>query len=250
MSRSTLGHRRKLVLVSPIIIIAIARITANAGKHWLGTNAWIPTILVFWLMFGLMISWGSQRETTCRWVQPSQGYWGWALLAVLVGLIPLGIFLLNWQLFPSVWFVLAWILFALVNPVLEEGYWRGLLLDTTSNWPGWLGVLYSSFFFAINHILTLGVFSIANHHPATFVSTFIMGLAWSVVYRRTQSLRWVIFGHFVTDLLNLSVLGYSGPFRTAIPAHSGQGFRLIPDNDSGPFRTSFPVYSGHSHQLI
>ena len=208
MSHNILDSRRKLVLVSPALIIVIARITAYAGKHFLGSNAWIPTILIFWFLFAFMIFWGTRRETIRGWLQASQGSWGWALLAVSAGLIPLGIFLLNWQLFPSIWFVLGWLLFALVNPVLEEGYWRGLLLDATSNWPGWLGVLYSSFFFAINHILTLGVFSIANHHPATFVSTFIMGLTWAVVYRRTQSLRWVIFGHLVTDLLNLSVLSF------------------------------------------
>jgi hypothetical protein len=32
--------------------------------------------------------------------------------------------------------------------------------------------------------------------------------------------------------------GYSGPFRTVIPIHSGQAFRSIPDSDSGPFRTT------------
>jgi hypothetical protein len=48
----------------------------------------------------------------------------------------------------------------------------------------------------------------------------------------------------------LELPGYSDPFRTTIPIHSGQGFRLIPDKDSSPFRTRFPIHSGHSHQVI
>jgi membrane protease YdiL (CAAX protease family) len=35
-----------------------------------------------------------------------------------------------------------------------------------------------------------------------------MGLVWALVYRKTHSLRWTVFGHFLTDLLNLSVLAF------------------------------------------
>jgi len=123
-------------------------------------------------------------------------------------LIPLLLFLLNWSLFDSFVLVLAWFFFALINAPLEEGYWRGLLLDKTAGWPGWLSVLYSSFFFALNHPLTFGVHSIANRHPVTLVSTFIMGAAWAVVYRRTGSLRWPVIAHVLVDLFNLSVLAF------------------------------------------
>jgi membrane protease YdiL (CAAX protease family) len=91
---------------------------------------------------------------------------------------------------------------------LEEGYWRGLLLDNTRHWPAWLGVLYSTVFFAMNHPLTVGVYSIANRHPAVLISTGIMGLAWAVVYRKTHSLRWTMFAHMLADLLNLSILAF------------------------------------------
>ena len=161
-----------------------------------------------WGMFALMIGWGGGQETIRRWVRAPLGAWGWSVLAVIVGLIPLNVFVLNWKLFPSAWLIFAWLLFALINPLLEEGYWRGLLLDTTTEWPGWLGVMYSSFFFAINHPLTIGVYSIANRHPAVLISTFIMGLVWGVTYRKTRSLRWIICAHMLTDLLNLSVLSF------------------------------------------
>jgi membrane protease YdiL (CAAX protease family) len=200
--------RQRLILLSPLGIIAVGYALAHLWTIIFGIWVWIPLTLVHWGMFGFMIAWGGEREAIRRWLQPPQGAWGWALLAIVVGLIPLSIFIQNWKLFPSAWLVLAWLLFALINPFLEEGYWRGLLLDSTKHWPGWLGVLYSTFFFAINHPLTIGVYSIANRHPAVLISTFIMGLAWAVVYRKTQSLRWPIVGHILADLLNLSVLTF------------------------------------------
>lgn len=201
-------NRRRLILFSPLVIIAVGRLTAYFVGLLLGIWVWIPMILVVWAIFALMIIWGGGRESIRRWLRAPHGAWGWSVLAVVVGLIPLNVFILNWKLFPSVWIILAWLLFALINPLLEEGYWRGLLLDNTRSWPGWLGVLYSTFFFALNHPLTLGVYSIANRHPAVLISTAIMGLTWGVVYRKTQSLRWTIFAHMLTDLFNLSILSF------------------------------------------
>ena len=200
--------RQRLILLSPLGIIAVGYIGSRLGQMVLGSWVWIPMSLLVWAMFGSMIAWGGGRDTIRRWLQPSRGPWGWSLLAICVGLAPLSVFVQGFRLFPSPWLVLAWLLFALVNPPLEEGYWRGLLLDSTKHWPGWLGILYSAFFFALNHPLTLGVFSIANRHPVVFISTFVMGLAWAMVYRKTYTLRWTIVAHALTDLLNLSVLAF------------------------------------------
>jgi len=159
-------------------------------------------------MFALLISLCGGWRAIQQWVRAPRGGWNWSVLAIVIGLIPLPLFLLNWKLLDTVWLGLAWFVFALINPILEEGYWRGVLLDTTREWPGWLSVLYSSFFFAINHPLTFGIHSIANRHPVTVISTFVMGLVWAVVYRKTGSLRWTILAHFLVDLFNLSVLAF------------------------------------------
>jgi membrane protease YdiL (CAAX protease family) len=208
MNLSDNKMRRRLILLSPFAVIAIAHATARLTGSVLGVWAWIPLTLILWGMFALLIAWGGGRETIRQWSRIPQGAWGWSVLAIVVGLIPLPLFLLNWRLFDSVWLVLAWLIFALINAPLEEGYWRGLLLDKATGWPGWLSVLYSSFFFAINHPLTFGVFSIANRHPITAISTFIMGLAWAIAYRKTGSLRWTVIAHILVDLFNLSILAF------------------------------------------
>ncbi len=208
MSISEDKLRQRLIFISPLAIIAIGHVTARAAGAVLEVWAWLPLTLILWGLFALLIAWGGGREAVRRWARPPQGAWGWSGLAIVVGLIPLPLFVLNVRRFDSPGLVLAWVIFALVNPLLEEGYWRGLLLDRTAGWSGWLSVPYSSFFFAINHPLTFGVHSIANRHPVTMISTFIMGLIWAIVYRRTGSLRWTVLAHFLVDLFNLSVLAF------------------------------------------
>lgn len=200
-------HQR-LILLSPLAVIGIGNIIARLTGSVLGVWSWIPLTLALWGTFATLIAWGGGRESIQRWSRPSQGAWGWSVLAIVVGLIPLPLFLLNWKLFDSVWLGLTWLIFALINAPLEEGYWRGLLLDKMIGWPSWLSVLYSSFFFAVNHPLTFGVYSIANRHPVTTISTFIMGLIWAIVYRKTGSLRWVVIAHILVDLFNLSILAF------------------------------------------
>lgn len=94
-------------------------------------------------------------------------------------------------------------------PVLEEGYWRGLLLDAASSWSCWSAILYSSLFFTINHAFpTISV--IASRNLAVWVYQFVVGLLMGVVYTKTRSLRWPVASHFLINLLSLSVAMFLG----------------------------------------
>ena len=127
------------------------------------------------------------------------------MLAVVVGFIPFIVFLQNWRLLSPVWVWLPWLLFALINPWLEEGYWRGLLMDAASDWKAAKSVLYTSAVYAASHPLMWGVNSFANREWVVLVSTFIMGVFWAIIYRRTGSLRYAVLSHVLVDLFNLSV---------------------------------------------
>jgi uncharacterized protein len=69
--------------------------------------------------------------------------------------IPL--FLLNFRSLDQPWVISSWLAVAIVDPWLEEGYWRGLLMDAASGWPDWLIVTYTTFWFGLSHPLPLGV---------------------------------------------------------------------------------------------
>ena len=205
MLRQDSRVRRYLICSSPLAVIAAGHLTARLAEPVLGVWAWLPTVLVFWSTLALLIAWGGGGAAIGAWLRRPQGNWRWPALALTTALIPLPILLSNWQVLGSVWVWLPWLAFACINPWFEEGYWRGLLLDASREWPGWLCVPYSSLVFALSHPLIWGVNSIANRHPAVLVSTFVMGLVWAMVYRRTRSLRWAILSHGIVDLLNLAI---------------------------------------------
>jgi hypothetical protein len=57
------------------------------------------------------------------------------------------VFLLNFRSLNQSWIISSWLAVALIDPWLEEGYWRGLLMDSARGWPGWLVVEYTTFWF-------------------------------------------------------------------------------------------------------
>ncbi|MEM6892383.1 MAG: type II CAAX endopeptidase family protein [Bacteroidota bacterium] len=196
--------KKQIVILSPFLIIGVNFGVAFAFKKTLGNWAFTPMILFGWALWLFFILKFGGRESITQWLKKPTGKWGWGILAILVGLIPLPLFifhsgtLTHW----TIW--LPWITLALINPWIEEFYWRGLLLNYTKDWLNWLAVLYSSALFALNHA-AFGINSELNSGFEIVVSTFIMGIVWAWVYKKTQSLRWVIFAHFLVDFLGLSV---------------------------------------------
>ena len=197
--------KRTLIILSPLAVIALGHLTARIAGAFIGVWAWIPLTIVFWSALILLMAWGTGRGTYSGWLAPPKGKWGWSLLALLVGFIPLPIFLFHWELLIPTEIWTSWLIFALINPWIEEGYWRGLLMEASKNWKPWQQIGYSSFFFAASHPVIWGVNSLPNREPAVFMSTLIMGLVWAWVFYKTGSLRWAICSHILVDLFNLSV---------------------------------------------
>jgi membrane protease YdiL (CAAX protease family) len=129
----------------------------------------------------------------------------WSALALGVGLASVREFVLGWHVLQSPTLIALWLAFGLLNPWLEEGYWRGLLIDATRGWPWGLGVVYSTLLFALSHPLIWGVHSTALRHPAALIGLGLVGGVWGVAYWRTGSLRWTIVGHTCANLFGLSV---------------------------------------------
>ncbi len=197
--------RRRAVILSPIVLIALCHASQIGAGRFLGVWAWVPTILVFWGFIAAIIFWAGPLAERARWLKPGRGSLLWPLLAVFVGAIPLPILLRNWHLLESSTVFVLWLAFAVLNPWFEEGYWRGLLLDATRHWPAPVAIAYSTAMFVVSHPLIWGVHSLANRHVHAFVALFVMGAIWALVYRRTGTLRAVIFAHLLADLFNLAV---------------------------------------------
>ena len=197
--------KQQFIWVSPVLVVLISTITIRIAANFVGVWAWLPWILVYWaLIAGLAIR-GGGKESLQRWMRRPEGNWLWSALAVILGLSGITMFVSSWLLITPVHIFIPWLILGLVNPFLEEWYWRGLMLDMTQTWANWFRVLYISLLFSMNHLLGIGVTSIGGRHPVLIINAFVLGILFSIIYLKTKSLRWVILGHALADLLGLSV---------------------------------------------
>lgn len=201
-----------IVLASPFIIIFTNFLVALAFGPFLDKWTFIPIILVEWCLFAFFIFKYAGAVAIQQWVQKPKGNWGWTIATLFIAITPLPIFLKHYSLLNdwSIW--LPWLLLAVINPWMEEFYWRGLLLDFTKKWSPLLAILFTSFTFAINHAV-FGIHSELFRGYEVVISTFIMGVVWGFTYKKTNSLRWVVFAHFLVDFLNLSVPSFLDLFK-------------------------------------
>ncbi len=198
---------RKIAIASPFLIILVNFSLAFLFKPIWGKWAFVPMILMGWALWLFFILKLGQENAIKIWLKKPVGAIGWSLLAVAVGLIPLPLFLFHADTLTTWQIGLPWITIALINPWIEEFYWRGLILDATNHWPNWMAILFSSVLFATNHA-AFGINSALNSGFEILISTLIMGITWGFVYKKTQSLRWAIFAHFLVDLFGLSAAAF------------------------------------------
>ena len=168
-------NKKRIVILSPFLIIGVNFGIAFLFGELIGKWAFVPMILMGWILWLFFVIKYGGNESIKKWLKKLKAQPWWGILAVLIGLLPLPLFIFHantlsdWQ----IW--MPWIVIALVNPWIEEFYWRGLLLDYTKNWSNWMAVLYSSILFAINHI-AFGINSQLNSGLEIVLSTFIMGI--------------------------------------------------------------------------
>jgi len=199
--------KKNIVLVSPFFIIAINFIVAFLFGKIIGKWAFIPIILIEWCLFLYFIFKYTEKETRNSWLNKNKNSVSWTMLALFIGILPLPLFLMHYETLGTWQVWIPWILLALINPWIEEFYWRGLLFEYTKNWSKWTVILFTSILFALNHAV-FGVNSELNSGLTIIVSTFIMGIVWGFVYKKTGSLKWIIVAHFLVDFLNLSAASF------------------------------------------
>jgi membrane protease YdiL (CAAX protease family) len=209
-----LKTRRGIILISPILIIITGNFAARLFSDLLGEWAWTGYFAVYWCMLLLFIVLAGKKESHRLWFIKSQGSRWWILPAIGVGLISFPLLLIpNVHVMQSIDLIMVWFIFAVINSLFEEAYWRGFLLDETAHLPRVLGIIYSSVLFTAIHPLNLGVFSkIQAFDPVRpmalipfLIILFILSLFYCLLYLKSKSLRLPILSHILTDLGNLSI---------------------------------------------
>lgn len=212
------SSRQSLVLLSPFVVILLGQLAARTLGPIIGIWSWVPLNIGYWTMIILLLKWGGGRQALLKWLRPSKGHWLWPVLAILIAVVPTVPMLFpdTWQLFLQLRIWLPTLLFVVINPCTEEAYWRGLLLDAVDNRNKWLGVLYSSTLFMINH-MWISVMAIGARNPMASVYQFVFGVLMSITYLKTQSLRWPLVAHFLVNLLTPTVAVFLNLYIPGIP---------------------------------
>lgn len=199
--------KERIVVLSPFLIIGVNLGVAYTFGQLIGKWAFVPMIVIGWILWLFFILNYGGSASLRNWLKKPTGKFGWAILALVIGLIPLPLFIFHADALSDWTIWLPWIILALVNPWIEEFYWRGLLLDYTKNWSSWIAVLYSSVLFGVNHA-AFGINSEINSGFDVVILTLSMGIGWGFIYLKTRSLRWVIGSHFLVDFFNLSAAAF------------------------------------------
>lgn len=195
---------KEKIIGYPIGIILAGWGIAKIFTPIIGEWTFIPLAICYWTVMSVVVLKTEGLRKVRNMFQKPKGKKSWNLPAIFACIIPLPILLLNLSLLKLDYILILWILFALLNPVFEEIFWRGFLIDNLSM-PKWGACCYAVFLFVISHPIMWGCFSIANRSWMTIVSLALMGLAWSIVYIKTGSLRWCVVSHVLVDIFNLSV---------------------------------------------
>lgn len=193
----------KFYILSPVLILLITQASALLFGRYLGPQVYIPTIVIYWVILGFILNnygWSHIR----RWLQKPQGHWIWIIIAVLVGFSSLPLFLQHYKVLLNLSILIPTVIFFLVNPWLEEFYWRGMLLDITAKWPAWVAVIYSSILFTLFHSAFAWYAPAARNVPF-YLAVLFLGLIMALIYKNTKSVSLAILSHMMINLLNLSI---------------------------------------------
>ena len=196
--------KRRLLIASPFIVIASCHVLAVLSAANLASWAWVPLQIFYWSLL-LALCWMSGMLPAMLSAYYRQTPWRWWSLNCIVGLIPLPILLRNTSLLRMHSLVACWLAIAVINPFIEETYWRGVLGSLTSRWPTSFALLYTSLLFAFAHPLLWGVFSVGNRSWQTVAALVVMGAVWNLTFRRTNSLQAVALSHCMVDIGNMTV---------------------------------------------
>jgi len=177
--------------------ILAKQVSNNKQTAWI----FVTSFYAVWLILSLLLL---LKVQDIKEMFSGSKNWTWNLVLIpVVILLVIFIFVPNLALIKwDYWLVLNCII-CLVNPFMEEIYWRGLISKICS--VPLISFLFSSLTFAASHTLLFGVNSPGVAGLIGFAGTFLVGSLFWLCYYKTKSLRGCVLNHFLLDLAGMAV---------------------------------------------
>ncbi len=203
------------LLVSPILILLITRLGIEFSITILPPSlSWIPAFLIYYLaIFVTLLIVVRIYSVPLKSMLPLAltpvpnfrlMFWG----VIFPALLPLAAFILHIQEVPTP-FIFYILVFALINPLFEESFWRGCLYLIPGN--NTFRTFYSAGLFSFSHYFFWDYwFKSPWVTVPAVISTFVMGILWMWFMQKQKNLLYPILSHAAVDIFNLSVAVYAG----------------------------------------
>ena len=194
--------KRSSVLASVIILLVTGCIIAVQVREW--EWGWLAATLYYGSFMFVSILLIAGKDNLRKMLRPSVN-WKWNFLPVIF-IIPMfiNVFIPNAGLLKTIDYLFVLNIFiCLLNPWLEEFYWRGMIHEAFKEKPV-LSVLVSAIGFGLSHPLILGISSPGVRGWPGFVGVLAVGLVFWCCYYKTKSLRGCIITHFLIDVAGMS----------------------------------------------
>jgi membrane protease YdiL (CAAX protease family) len=198
-----LSTRQNLVTASVIFLIL--------GGHFLAkllsdddVMAWVYVALYYggWTFLSLILL--LKKSEAGSLLQRPKSIIEYIIPALVAVPLFIWVFIPNRELIKwDIWLALH-VFICLVNPWLEEFYWRGLIFKIFQDKPVYSYVM-SSLGFGLSHPLIFGVNSPGIGGVPGFIGAFLIGSIWWWCLRRTRSLVGCIITHFLIDVAGMAV---------------------------------------------
>jgi CAAX protease family protein len=199
---------RRAVLLSPMLLLLSMFGVFQLATIWLGKPlGHVAGFLLYWSIFGLAVPllivgrrgvlmvWGQRAWPTATSVR---------LALILLAVPPAIAFLFVFpMLFPATTerMLILMAIYAVVNGSLEETFWRGLFARAFPR-DVIRGVLYPAVMFALWQLIPMSLYSYWPPVEPQWVAgtALALGLLYGWVAWRTQSIRWTVLSHVLTNL--------------------------------------------------
>jgi len=182
--------------------ILAKQVSSNKQTAWIFVSGFYAIWLIVSLVLLLKV-----RDIKEMFSESKNRTWNFVFVPVVV-LIFIFVFVPNLRLLKwNYWLILNCII-CLVNPFIEEIYWRGLV-SKISDVP-LFSFLFSSLTFAAGHSLLFGINSPGVAGLVGFVGAYIVGSLFWICYYKTKSLRGCVVSHFMIDVAGMAVFILAG----------------------------------------
>ncbi len=209
------AKRKRLLIALPFLVLLLTKGAVLLSINYLPSHlSWIPSFIGYYLAVVLALIISKRyfflpiEKIIPKSLRPIPKFRVLFLTIIIPALLPITAFVTQIKNVHFE-FVIYIIIFSCVNPIFEEGFWRGIF--TFMPGSDFFRILYSASLFSFSHFFWWHYwFKSPMILIPTLISTFIMGIAWMWFMSKEKNLLYPILSHFFVDVFNLSVAVYYG----------------------------------------